>query len=161
MDVDALLSAGFEQSFEFTPTLKVKYTLENGYEFVTDVGGAPFDFPIPSGVGDSLDVTATFFLENQFINNTDLVLTPEIALRALSGNASILVWDLFNFGPVFSAGISYPIPIDIFDKQFAIEGFESYESNFSIDIVPVPSALILGALGLSTSLTLMRKRRML
>ena len=161
LDVEASLSAGFMQSFEFTPTLKVKYTLENGYEFVTDVGGAPFDFPIPSGVGDSLDVTAKFFLENQFINDTDLVLTPAIDLSALYGKASLFGYDLIDFGPVFSTGISYPIPINIFDKQFAMAGFESFENNFSIDIVPVPSALILGALGLSTSLTWMRKRRML
>jgi len=161
LDVDALLSAGFEQSFDFTPELKVKYALESGYEFVTDVGGDTFDFPIPSGVGDSLDVTATFFLENQFINDTDLLLTPAIDLSALYGKASLFGWDLIDFGPVFSTGISYPIPIDIFYNQFSIEGFQSYENNFSIDIVPVPSALILGALGLSTSLTLMRKRRML
>ena len=161
MDVDASLSAGFKQSFEFTPTLKVKYTLENGYEFVTDVGGDPFDFPIPSGVGDSLDVKASFFLENQFMNNTDLILTPAINLSVLSGKASAFGFDMLDFGPLYSKGISLPIPIDIFDKQFSIAGFESFENNFSIDIVPVPSALILGTLGLSTSLTLMRKRRML
>lgn len=164
LDVGASLSAGFEQSFVFDPgKLKVKYTLENGYEFVTDVGGAPFDFPIPSDVGDSLDVTSTFFLEeNQFTNNTDLLLTPAINLSALSGEVSLFGLDLFDFGPVYSKKIPlYSFPIGIFDNQFPIQGFQSFENNFSIDIVPVPSALILGALGLSTSLTLMRKRRML
>ena len=134
LDIQAILNAGFSQSFEFVPNLKVKYALEDGQEFVANVGDS-VTIPTTEDAGESLKVSATYFLDNWFTNDTDFALTPGIELSILSGKATVLGFELFDFGPVFSDGISAPIPIDIFSKQFTIEGFPTFLEMLEIDIV--------------------------
>ncbi len=147
LDLQANLDVGIAQSFDFTPGLKVKYTLETGQMFTTNVGDA-LSFAVPDGVGNELDVTATYFLDNTFVNDTDLVLEPGITLSVLSGSAEVFGFELLDFGPVFSDGVSAPIPLDVFSNSFAID-FPTFETNFTI-IVPEPSSVVLLAFGIAT-----------
>lgn len=137
LDLKAKLDTGFSQDFEFTPTLKVKYEIEGGQEFIVDAGDS-INFSVPNGAGDKIEVSTTYFLENLFKNDTDLILTPGIDLSVLSGTATVFGFDLLDFGPVYNNGIATPIPIDIFSNQFSIDGFQTFQNAFTISVVPTP-----------------------
>lgn len=135
LDITAKLKAGFQQVFEFIPGLNVKYLLENGQEFITRIGDA-INFPVPANVGDSLKVTATYFLDNSFSNKTDLALTPAIGVEAIQGTANIFGEDIIDFGPFYQNEFSAPsLNIPVFSNQFSIDGFPIFKEIFEIDIV--------------------------
>lgn len=135
LDIEAKLKAGFQQIFEFIPGLKVKYLLENGQEIISKVGEA-IVLTVPANVGDFLNVTATYFLDNSFTNKTELKLTPAIGVEAITGKLNILGKDLISFGPFYKDEFSAPsLNIPVFSNQFFIDGFPTFQEMFEIQLV--------------------------
>jgi hypothetical protein len=135
LDIEAKLKAGFQQVFEFIPDLKIKYLLENGTEIISKVGEA-IAFTFPADVGDSLNITATYFLDNSFTNKTDFKLTPAIGVEAITGKLDIFGEPLIDFGPFYKDEFSAPsLNIPVFSNQFFIDGFPTFQEMFEIHLV--------------------------
>ena len=148
LDVDAFLNVNLKQDFQFAPELMVRYTFETG-EVVVQSPDAPLNFVMPTvaQVGPSLEISAEYFLNNTFKNDTQIQLEPGMNLSVLSGSLSAAGVELVNFGPAYEASISTSIAdISVFNSQFSL-GFQIFQTEFSI-LIPEPSSIVYAGLAL-------------
>jgi len=142
LDVELVGSLTIGQAFNLdVNNLTGKLILETGDQLDFTVG-QPLTFVVPDGIGESLDLKATLELGAQFDNTTTLGYDFNLDLEALSLGAS-LHYPIRSFpdinlstkvGPLIDESIdlfSGDIT-DLFNKTFALGGFNSTSFDFKI-----------------------------
>ena len=172
--LDVLIGAEVRlvQTFTFDPSLMVKLDASDG-QSVTGAVGDSLLFNTFMG-GDTL-VTPTFFLQNNFTNLTQLVITPTFDLEALKAHLKLdlpgIANDLgvddidFGFGPLFSCHIpgncsnGFAFNVNVFNDSWQIP-FAPVVGDAFIVRVPEPTTLLLFGFGFALrGASALRRRR--
>ena len=132
-------------TFACSVVTRSEYQLSNSIEYAL---GDSLDFMFPTGV-ESVFATPTFFLDNIFANNTGMRVDPLITEKLLSFDLFGLSLSVYDGEQRFDVGAD----IDIFSKQFALGGFDSFTLepftlSALVDSAPVPEPstfLLLGS----------------
>ncbi len=152
LDSELEIKSGIDQSFSFDPTLMVSLTDENGGVSSFKVGDS-MDFIMPDY---ATDLTPTFWMDNTFVNNTGIDITPYLSISALSLNVS----HIGGIGPLYRNTLSSTYGIPIYNNSFTLEGFDSYTAqNFEIRPIPEPTTMLLFGTGIIGLAGIRRRRK--
>ena len=151
--VEAGIGFGMQDTFTLTPQgVNIDLLLNETDQHFQFEAGDTLTLPFPQGF-DEIHFTPTFeLIDPYFKTDIDLLISPLIDISALGLTGFyVLSFNLFDPDPY-----QYDIPINIWEKTFELDGFDSYTGlPFSIaaatTAVPEPSTMLLlgsGLLGL-------------
>src|SRR6267378_1238371 len=149
LTISAGLNLGATQAFNLSATPLVAYNVTefgaNAQNFTTGMMavGTPFSLSLPDGV-TMADITPTYFLSADLMNQTDLALSASAALSAIGGCATYLGLG-GCFGPLIDLSTSFPLAdINVFNNSFGLEGWNVIQGQtFEIKATPEPGTLLL------------------
>ncbi len=148
--VEAGIGFGMKDTFTMTPQgVNIDLLLNETNEHFKFKAGDTLTLPFPQGF-DKITFTPTFeLIDPNFTTNIDLLISPLIDISGLGLSAfyGALSFNLFDPDPY-----KYDIPIDIWEKTFQLDGFDSYTglpfSMAATPAVPEPATMLLLGSGL-------------
>jgi len=164
LTISAGLNLGATQAFNLSATPLVAYNVTefgaNAQNFTTGMMavGTPFSLSLPDGV-TMADITPTYFLSADLMNQTDLALSASAALSAIGGCPTYLGLG-GCFGPIIDLSTSFPLAdIHVFNNSFGLEGWNVIQGQtFEIKATPEPGTLLLFGSGILALARGLRRR---
>jgi len=167
LTVSAGLNLGTTQAFNLSATPFVAYNVTefgaNAQNFTTGLMtvGTPFTLSLPNGV-TMADITPTYFLSADLMNNTNLALSASAVLSALGASVGVSGVGSFSVGPVIDFNQTFDLgSINVFDSTFALEGWNVIQGQtFEIKATPEPGTLLLFGSGILALARRLRRRNL-
>jgi hypothetical protein len=153
LDLELGFSMGIGQDFEFQGAVMASYALEDGRTVVAPANEA-ITFVIPEGDwGSEFEINATYVMEGDLHNNTDLTLEAFVDLEMLEASGDLsarlprcsvrrlrlrcgMEWTRIfrgSFGPLIDETWSlFDGSIGLFDRRFAVAGFNTISTHYGI-----------------------------
>jgi len=165
LTISAGLNIGTTQAFNLSATPLVAYNVTefgaNAQNFTTGMMtvGTSFSLSLPNGV-TMADITPTYFLSADLMNNTNLALTASAALSALGASLNVSGLGGFSVGPAINLSQNFDLgTLNVFNNTFALEGWNAIEGQtFEIKATPEPGTLLLFGSGILALARGLRRR---
>jgi hypothetical protein len=172
-----LLSAGVgadlgpSQMFSLLPSVLIQLdVLETGQRVTFRGGQSSPNLFFPPGIqpGQFVTVKPTYFMDSEFHNLTQVLLSGLLFASGGEFHISALGLPGIGFGPLFDETLPLgTLPIDVFDQTFTLDAYDSFMGQpFQVQVigigprqVPGPATLMLLASGLAALALSVRRWR--